>query len=99
MPVEDRAHPLHEPLAAGRDRIERIGLLENAETGLRRGERDRMGGVGPAMRHPAPEPAHHLLVPRHRCYRIAIRHRLGEGAEIGGDAIKLLDAAARHPEA
>jgi hypothetical protein len=56
--IEDLRHSRLQPLAAYGDGFERVGVIENAETGLGRRKRHRMRGVGAAMRHAPTKLAH-----------------------------------------
>ena len=61
--IEDLRHSRLQPLAAYGDGFERVGVIENAETGLGRRKRHRMRGVGAAF---APAPTklpHDFLAP------------------------------------
>src|SRR6266404_1858939 len=57
-----------------------------------------MRGVGSAMGHSLADLAHDVLAPGQYRDWIAVRHGLGEGTQVGIDAIQLLHTATCNPE-
>ena len=96
--AEHRAHAVAQARAVVGDPFQGIGFVENLQSLLGGRQRYRMRRVGAAVRNAVADLAHDVLAARQHGDRIAVGHGLGEGAQIGLDAVEFLHAAARHPE-
>ncbi len=86
--AERGVHACAQPRAVVGDAFERIGLIENLQRLLGGRQRHRVRGVGAAVRHAAPDLAHDFLPPGKHGNGDTVAHGLGEGAQIGVDAVE-----------